>query len=285
MDTKKLNYLIRLYEDGNITHTAREMFITQSALTKMIQGWEKEFHCSLLTRSKKGVRFTQEGELFVQLCKNILQEEEEFQEKISHSEKVVAGSLSVGVSLNYMDTFFPDILKHFIHEYPHVQLSITDAHSEKLYQQLLNRQLDIAIVRGEYKWTDTKLLLASEPLCLISTQPLTEKTLVSEPYIGHRTDTDTKFSIDQWFFEHHMSVPQAAMWLESINACREVVQAGIGWAILPQICLSGFKGNCKPLFFKDGTPFQRRTYALVSHGQPMLPQVKAFLDTLKNFRQ
>lgn len=58
MDTKKLAYFLRLHENGNITHTAKEAFLTQSALTKMIQGWEEEFHCKLLTRSRKGVRFT-----------------------------------------------------------------------------------------------------------------------------------------------------------------------------------------------------------------------------------
>ena len=45
MDTKKLAYFLRLHENGNITHTAKEAFLTQSALTKMIQGWEEEFHC------------------------------------------------------------------------------------------------------------------------------------------------------------------------------------------------------------------------------------------------
>ena len=52
MDTKKLAYFLRLHENGNITHTAKEAFLTQSALTKMIQGWEEEFHCKLLTRSR-----------------------------------------------------------------------------------------------------------------------------------------------------------------------------------------------------------------------------------------
>ena len=58
MDTKKLAYFLRLHENGNITHTAKEAFLTQSALTKMIQGWEEEFHCKLLTRSRKGVRLS-----------------------------------------------------------------------------------------------------------------------------------------------------------------------------------------------------------------------------------
>lgn len=201
MDTKKLAYFLRLHENGNITHTAKEAFLTQSALTKMIQGWEEEFHCKLLTRSRKGVRFTREGELFVTLCQQVLALEKTFREDVSSAADELTGSITIGVSLNYMSRHFPTILRRFTQTYPRVHLTVIDSHSEKLYSDLLNHKLDIAIVRGDYKWFDTKILLDSEPFCLVSCHPLTEETLCQEPYVGHRTDMDTKFSIDLWFFE------------------------------------------------------------------------------------
>ena len=92
MDTKKLAYFLRLHENGNITHTAKEAFLTQSALTKMIQGWEEEFHCKLLTRSRKGVRFTREGELFVTLCQQVLALEKTFREDVSSAADAYAAA-------------------------------------------------------------------------------------------------------------------------------------------------------------------------------------------------
>jgi DNA-binding transcriptional LysR family regulator len=285
METKKLIYLLRLYENKNITHTAKEMFITQSALTKMIQGWEEEFHCQLLIRSKKGVVFTSKGEQFVKLCRNLLRMENQFQENLESYGDAITGSLTVGISLNYMSHCFPTILQSFTKRNPYVHLSVTDAHSEKIYADLLNRKLDVAIVRGEYKWSDTKLHLSSEPLCLVSTFPLTEKTILSAPYIGHRTDTDTEFNIDRWFFERKKPAPEAAMWLSSISTCRDIVEKGNGWSILPKICLDGFRGNIRPMTFLDGTPFLRNTYALISHGQSELPHVRVFLEALKEYHQ
>lgn len=96
MDTKKLAYFLRLHENGNITHTAKEAFLTQSALTKMIQGWEEEFHCKLLTRSRKGVRFTREGELFVTLCQQVLALEKTFREDVSSAADELTGSITIG---------------------------------------------------------------------------------------------------------------------------------------------------------------------------------------------
>lgn len=159
MDTKKLAYFLRLHENGNITHTAKEAFLTQSALTKMIQGWEEEFHCKLLTRSRKGVRFTREGELFVTLCQQVLALEKTFREDVSSAADELTGSITIGVSLNYMSRHFPTILRRFTQTYPRVHLTVIDSHSEKLYSDLLNHKLDIAIVRGDYKWFDTKILL------------------------------------------------------------------------------------------------------------------------------
>lgn len=285
MDTKKLAYFLRLHENGNITHTAKEAFLTQSALTKMIQGWEEEFHCKLLTRSRKGVRFTREGELFVTLCQQVLALEKTFREDVSSAADELTGSITIGVSLNYMSRHFPTILRRFTQTYPRVHLTVIDSHSEKLYSDLLNHKLDIAIVRGDYKWFDTKILLDSEPFCLVSCHPLTEETLCQEPYVGHRTDMDTKFSIDRWFFEKKLTVPDAALWLGSIDACRDVIQEGFGWSILPKICLTEFQGNLAPMTFQDGTPFLCHTYALISHGESTAPHVQAFLEALMTYHK
>lgn len=184
-----------------------------------------------------------------------------------------------------MSRHFPTILRRFTQTYPRVHLTVIDSHSEKLYSDLLNHKLDIAIVRGDYKWFDTKILLDSEPFCLVSCHPLTEETLCQEPYVGHRTDMDTKFSIDRWFFEKKLTVPDAALWLGSIDACRDVIQEGFGWSILPKICLTEFQGNLAPMTFQDGTPFLRHTYALISHGESTAPHVQAFLEALMTYHK
>lgn len=135
------------------------------------------------------------------MCQQVLALEKTFREDVSSAADELTGSITIGVSLNYMSRHFPTILRRFTQTYPRVHLTVIDSHSEKLYSDLLNHKLDIAIVRGDYKWFDTKILLDSEPFCLVSCHPLTEETLCQEPYVGHRTDMDTKFSIDRWFFE------------------------------------------------------------------------------------
>ena len=62
-----------------------------------------------------------------------------------------------------------------------------------------------------------------------------------------------------------------------------MIAAGIGWSILPEICLSREDGLWKmPLQFNDGTPFTRTTTVYYQEDYALLPQVKLFLDRLES---
>lgn len=70
------------------------------------------------------------------------------------------------------------------------------------------------------------------------------------------------------------------MWIDSIDACKEMARYGLGWCILPQICLKDFDCYIENLYMEDGSPFLRSTYVLYRHLYAELPHVRLFLDTL-----
>lgn len=61
-----------------------------------------------------------------------------------------------------------------------------------------------------------------------------------------------------------------------------MVKRGLGWSIVPEICLKDFDGIAEPLVFENGEPFVRSTYIMYNNNVMELPQVKAFIDLLKN---
>lgn len=62
-----------------------------------------------------------------------------------------------------------------------------------------------------------------------------------------------------------------------------MVKEGPDWAILPQICLDGFKGCRNPTVYHDGTSFLRNSYTLYRHRYYELPQVALFVKSLINY--
>ena len=72
--------------------------------------------------------------------------------------------------------------------------------------------------------------------------------------------------------------------VDNIMVCREMVERGLGWALMPEVALDGFKGSVKPCTFENGEPFVRRTYIFCQRDAAALPQVQLFMDMLKKHR-
>ncbi len=63
----------------------------------------------------------------------------------------------------------------------------------------------------------------------------------------------------------------------------EMVRRGLGWALMPEIALGNFDGCIHPCRFENGESFVRRTYLLCQKDSLQLPQVQAFMETLKKY--
>ena len=66
MDDKDFLLIKTLYEEQNITHTAKKLFISQPAISDRLKRLEAEFGCQLFIRQPRGILFTSQGEMLVQ---------------------------------------------------------------------------------------------------------------------------------------------------------------------------------------------------------------------------
>lgn len=281
MNEQDCQFLISLAKTKNITRTAQQHFVTQSALTKLIQRLEKELGCQLLLRSQKGVIFTPEGERVVCYCEQNLKLKANLQLELNAARDIVSGSLAFGCSINYCRYSLPAVLKTYLTNYPQVELQVKTGHSRLLYNELLADKLSLAILRGDFKWEEGRQRLSTEPFYLVHAQSLKPEKLAATMYIGHTTDTNELYNVNRWAAENNLDLHTSSLWLDDISSCLEMVQAGVGWSILPGICLEHYKGSKAPLFFQDGTPLSRNTYVLYRNAQKKLPQVRAFLALLQ----
>ena len=117
-------------------------------------------------------------------------------------------------------------------------------------------------------------------MCLVCSLENQGRPLTDYPYIGRHTDSDLSARINRWLAAHDLAQICPHMWIDSIDACKEMVRYGLGWSILPSICLNNFDGYTEALFWQDGTPFVRNTYLLCQPTSDRLPQVKKFLELL-----
>jgi DNA-binding transcriptional LysR family regulator len=76
----------------------------------------------------------------------------------------IAGSLRIGVPLNFARYRLAGILQSYMAKYPRVDVGVTTGHSTRLFHELSLGSLSIAIVRGNFHWPEGDILLSTEPM-------------------------------------------------------------------------------------------------------------------------
>lgn len=284
MDEKDFELLRILDETRNITRAADRLYMTQSAFSKRIKSLEHEFGVELMIRSRQGIRFTSAGEKVLAHRKAAAHEMEQLRRGLDSMQGEICGTLRAGFSINYALYRLPDVLASYHKKYPMVRMDIATGHSRHLYQQMLEGNMDLAVLRGEYPWDGTQFLLSQESICLIHSREYKDVPLSEYLYIDHRSDAALDSLMARWRFENGVTGDTGSFVVDNITACLEMVKRGLGWALMPEIALDDFDGCVYPCTFENGEPFVRRTYIFCQRDAARLPQVQLFMNALKKNR-
>lgn len=104
----------------------------------------------ILLRSRQGIRFTPAGEKVLAHSKAAANEMEQLRRGLDSMQGEICGTLRAGFSINYALYRLPDVLASYHKKYPMVRMDIATGHSRHLYQQMLEGNMDLAVLRGEY---------------------------------------------------------------------------------------------------------------------------------------
>lgn len=282
MTERDFEILEMLNKTKNITHAADLLYINQSALSKRIVAIEQELGVTLMVRSRQGIHFTAEGEKVLYYTQEAKKQLELMKIDLKENNTVISGTLRAGISINYSQYNLPQILSEYKKKFPKVITHITTEYSRNIFLKIMNGEIDVAVVRGEFPWNENKILLEKENICLIYHNQDIGKNLSDFQYIGRKTDITFEREMAQWLRENDLKVQKEGIYVDNINTCVEMVNQGLGWAIVPEICLKNFEGQIKPLVFKNGEAFTRSTYLLHSNSVSKLSQVREFIKIIQN---
>lgn len=286
MDEKDWSMLVTLYEERNITKAAQRLFISQPALTYRIKQLETEFKTNLIARGKKGVEFTVKGEYLVQYSKDMLNQLRKAKEHVSSLDKEVKGTLRLGASGLFARYQLPVLLKNFLHLYPDVEISLKTGWSSNILQMLQKEEAHVGIVRGPYNWNENKVLIQKEKIFIVSSKKIDVKDLPFHPRVNYMTDQSLRDVIENWWQETFTVPPNVSMEVDRIETCKELVLNGLGYAILPEICIKEDDPLYKePIVLNNNSFLQRETWIFYRDVTLELSQVKAFIDFLIESKQ
>jgi len=246
-DLYELSLFRLVVEHGSFTKASEIAGLTQSAMTRQIQGMETALGLALLERTTRSVRPTPAGAyLFrdsARLLGDVSQTLRGLREEFAGARKSVRVGVSTGIGLAYLPGFFHANLRKL----PEVSCSVASQSSTEILAALEAHELDLGVLcppsrlprtlRVTHRFDDAFTLLAPRPAvtaaqaAMKSLRPL-NGWLEGQNWLLIREESNTGRQLRSWMKEQGLVV-EPAMELDSFDLIINLVALGIGVSIVP----------------------------------------------------
>lgn len=148
MDTNLSLYRIfyTVAQCGSISAAARQLYISQPAISKSISSLEAELQTTLFERNSRGVSLTEEGQLLFYHVSDAFRSLEAGEAELVRFRDMGLGHLTIGVSTTLCRYRLLPYLKSFIEEYPHISINISCQSTNQTLDMLGDGSIDIGLV-------------------------------------------------------------------------------------------------------------------------------------------
>ncbi|WP_417586693.1 LysR family transcriptional regulator [Pararhodobacter oceanensis] len=161
MKLQQLRYFAAVYEHRSFSAAAKHVNATQSGLSMHVSQIEQRYGVNLFSRSSSGVTPTEEGRSFYGEAVKVLAAARRAEDKLLILSKSVVGHVQIGLMPTFTRAVLTKALLRFNNEYPEVRLSISEAYSGTLAQEVTKGRLDFAVVPASLDFDD---VLISKPM-------------------------------------------------------------------------------------------------------------------------
>lgn len=144
MEVNQLRYFWELSRGLNFSHSAEQLGISQSALSRSIAKLEQEVGVTLFERTSQGLLLTDAGTLLVKRTQQILGLIDDTLRELQ--DDGVSGKLRVGAIPTIAPYLLPSALKSFGQRYPRAAVVVQEDVTEQLVQRCRAGTLDVAVV-------------------------------------------------------------------------------------------------------------------------------------------
>ena len=145
-DLNLLRVFYHVAKTEQISKAAEILNVSQPAISQHIKTLEDQIGFKLFSRSKKGVKLTQDAEEIFAYCKNIFAQVESINHTLQNISSLDTGTLRIGASDTICKYYLIDKLKTFEELYPKIRYRVTNCTTTESLTLLKNNDVDIAFV-------------------------------------------------------------------------------------------------------------------------------------------
>ncbi len=221
------------------SRAAKELYLSQPAVSMQIKQLEQSVGLPLLEQVGKQLSLTEAGREMLHYSLKITQQLEEMNEVFSAMKGLEHGHLNISVvsTANY---FMPILLAKFIQAHPKIKVTLSVANRDTVIKNLINNIADLAIMGQPPKESEMfaetfmqnpLVVIASPAHMLARVKKIQAPQLATETFLLREQGSGTRGVVERFFASHQLELP-AHMSMDTNEAIKQSVQAGIGIGII-----------------------------------------------------
>ena len=196
---------------GSLTAAARELCISQPAVSQAVRQLEQETGTRLFFRTSKGVQLTREGELLFCYVKIGVESLLEGEQMVKRLLDMDMGEVRIGASDMTLQFFLLPFLERFHREYPRIKVNVTNAPTPETIKSLEDGKIDFGVVTTPFVCKSTvrqsrvkkihNVFIGGSSFKYLKGMVLEYKALCDLPCIFLEKNTSTRTFMDDFMEE------------------------------------------------------------------------------------
>jgi DNA-binding transcriptional LysR family regulator len=143
----------------NVSKASRILLISQPAVSKSIKKLEDSLGVKLFDRTTVGLNLTSEGKLLYEHLTTAFNHINDAELKLKTFSNINFGHLRIAASQSLVKHVLMSYINIYAREYPNIRLSVTTMHTNKCYEKLTEKKIDIAFLhKGDISYKEIEYI-------------------------------------------------------------------------------------------------------------------------------
>src|SRR6266702_7824546 len=212
MEFSQLEFFVTVVEEGSFSKAAERVYRTQPAVSIAIRRLEDEIGAPLFERSQKTQALTEVGKLVYDYAKRILSLRDQTIDVVSELRSLKRGRVRIGANESTSLYLLPHLILDYRALYPNIMVEIFRHASERLPREVLDRNVDFALLAFEpvdrdlesFPILEDELVLILNPdHPLAKRESIAIEELANESFLAHNVKAGSRHKVVEAFTQHH----------------------------------------------------------------------------------
>jgi len=236
-------------EKLNLTRAARELHISQPAVTQHIKQLEEHYGQALFVRGAAGLSLTASGQVLYEHALRTEAVEAELEARLRTDDAVLRGTLKLAASTTIAQYLLPRWLGDFAQAHPQVRLDLRMGNTEEVGAALSAGHVELALIEGFYaprelksqKFLEDEIVVVAAPSHPLAKQkgPLSFADLAAAQWVLRESGSGTREVVERALKRVRVNPKKLHIVLESWSSetIKGLIETGAGLGFLSRLAL------------------------------------------------